>query len=297
MSAAGQPLLQAEHVRLTFGGITAISDVSFAVEQGEFFAVIGPNGAGKTSLLNVLNGVYRPTSGSVSFQGESLLGRKPAQIAARGIARTFQNLALFEEMTVLDNVVLGRHHFMKAGLVSGALWFGRARREEQEARRDCLPLLELMGLDDIRGELVHDLPYGVKKRIELARALAMQPTLLLLDEPVAGMNAQETSELAQWVLTAKRELDLTVVMIEHDMALVTKVADRVLVLDFGEVICCDTPDVAVSDPRVIQAYLGGSGDAAIELATADLPAESRPTGRHAADRTADRTDADHGAVS
>ncbi|MBB3674819.1 ABC transporter ATP-binding protein [Modestobacter versicolor] len=285
MTAAGQPLLQAEHLRLTFGGITAISDVSFEVQQGEFFAVIGPNGAGKTSLLNVLNGVYRPSSGSVTFQGGSLLGRKPAQIAALGIARTFQNLALFEEMTVLDNVVLGRHHLMKAGLVSGALWFGRARREEQEARRDCLPLLELMGLDEISGEVVHDLPYGVKKRIELARALAMQPTLLLLDEPVAGMNSQETNELARWVLAAKQELDLTVVMIEHDMALVTKVADRVLVLDFGEVICCDTPDVAVSDPRVIRAYLGGSGDALVDRATAGLHTPTADAGPDSGART------------
>jgi branched-chain amino acid transport system ATP-binding protein len=283
MTGPQPPLLQAENVRLTFGGITAISDVSFRVEKGEFFAVIGPNGAGKTSLLNVLNGVYRPSSGTVSFQGEPLLGRKPAQIAALGIARTFQNLALFEEMTVLDNVVLGRHHLMKAGLVSGAVWWGRARREEYDARRDCLPLLELMGLDDIRGHLVHDLPYGVKKRIELARALAMQPTLLLLDEPVAGMNAQESNELARWVLTAKKELDLTVVMIEHDMALVTKVADRVLVLDFGEVICCDLPDIAVSDPRVIRAYLGGSGAEVVEKATAGL--YEPPVG------------ADHGAVS
>ena len=277
------PLLQAENVRLTFGGITAISDVSFRVEAGEFFAVIGPNGAGKTSLLNVLNGVYRPSSGSVTFEGQPLLGRKPAQIASQGIARTFQNLALFEEMTVLDNVVLGRHHLMKAGVLSGAFWWGRARREEREARRDCLPLLELMGLDEIRGERVHDLPYGVKKRIELARALALQPTLLLLDEPVAGMNTHETNELAQWVLTAKKELDLTVVMIEHDMALVTRVADRVLVLDFGEVICCDVPKVAVSDPRVIRAYLGGSGDDVVAAATAGLPVPP--------------VDADHGAVS
>jgi branched-chain amino acid transport system ATP-binding protein len=172
---------------------------------------------------------------------------------------------------------------MKAGLLSGALWWGRARREEHEARQDCLPLLELMGLDDIRGQLVRDLPYGVKKRIELARALAMQPTLLLLDEPVAGMNTQETNELAQWVLTAKRELDLTVVMIEHDMALVTEVADRVLVLDFGEVICCDIPRVAVSDPRVIRAYLGGSGADLVDRATAGLAAPP--------------VDADHGAAS
>ena len=271
----GKPLLAVRNIRLTFGGITAIKDVSFEVEKGEFFAIIGPNGAGKTSMLNVLNGVYKPTSGSVEFDGQSLLGRKPADIARLGIARTFQNLALFEEMTVLDNVVLGRHHFMKAGVLSGMFWFGRARREEYEARRDCMPLLELMGLDDIRDEIVRELPYGVKKRIELARALAMRPKLLLLDEPVAGMNGAETAELASWVLNAKRELDLTIIMIEHDMALVTKVADRVLVLDFGEVICCDKPSVAVNDPRVIRAYLGGTDEKVIEGATAALTEDEK----------------------
>ncbi|MEV5409648.1 ABC transporter ATP-binding protein [Thermopolyspora sp. NPDC052614] len=273
MTAADRPMLAARNIKLTFGGITAIKDVSFEVNKGEFFAIIGPNGAGKTSTLNVVNGVYKPSSGSLEFEGESLLGRKPADIAELGIARTFQNLALFEEMTVLDNIVLGRHHLMKSGVLSGMLWWGRARREEYEARRDCLPLLELMGLSDIRDEIVQDLPYGVKKRIELARALAMRPKLLLLDEPVAGMNGPETAELASWVLTAKRELDLTIVMIEHDMALVTKVADRVLVLDFGEVICCDTPSAAVNDPRVVRAYLGGSGEDVIGRATAGLKGE------------------------
>jgi len=156
-------------------------------------------------------------------------------------------------------------------------WFGRARREEYEARRDCMPLLELMGLDDIRDEIVRELPYGVKKRIELARALAMRPKLLLLDEPVAGMNGPETAELASWVLNAKRELDLTIIMIEHDMALVTKVADRVLVLDFGEVICCDKPSVAVNDPRVIRAYIGGTDEKAIDHATAGLKEGSAST--------------------
>ncbi|GGM92320.1 ABC transporter ATP-binding protein [Thermopolyspora flexuosa] len=273
----GKPLLAVRNVKLTFGGITAIKDVSFEVEKGEFFAIIGPNGAGKTSMLNVLNGVYKPTSGTVEFEGQPLLGRKPADIARLGIARTFQNLALFEEMTVLDNVVLGRHHFMKAGVLSGMLWFGRARREEYEARRDCMPLIELMGLSDIRNELVRDLPYGVKKRIELARALAMRPKLLLLDEPVAGMNGPETAELASWVLNAKRELDLTIIMIEHDMALVTKVADRVLVLDFGEVICCDKPSVAVNDPRVIRAYIGGTDEKVINQATAGLKEGSAST--------------------
>jgi branched-chain amino acid transport system ATP-binding protein len=163
MTDADRPLLAARNIKLTFGGITAIKDVSFEVRRGEFFAIIGPNGAGKTSMLNVINGVYKPSAGSLEFEGESLLGRKPADIAELGIARTFQNLALFEEMTVLDNIVLGRHHLMKAGVLGGMLWFGRARREEYEARRDCLPLLDLMGLSDIRDELVQDLPYGVKK--------------------------------------------------------------------------------------------------------------------------------------
>lgn len=254
------PILEAQEVEVTFGGIKAIQDVSFAVERGEFFAIIGPNGAGKTSMLNVLNGVYRPSRGDMRFEGRSLLGMAPPQVAALGIARTFQNLALFDEMTVLDNVVFGRHHFMRSGVLSGGLWFGRARSEEKAARVDCLPLLELMGLMDIRDRTVRDLPYGVKKRIELARALAMKPKLLLLDEPVAGLNASESRELAEWVLTAKRQLDLTVVMIEHDMALVRKFADRVLVLDFGRVITCERPEEAIADPRVVRAYVGGSGD-------------------------------------
>lgn len=255
-----QPLLEVRDVGLSFGGVQAISDASFAVREGEFFAIIGPNGAGKTSMLNVLNGVYRPSRGEVCFAGTSLLGRKPPAIAALGIARTFQNLALFEEMTVLDNVVLGRHHTMRSGVISGGLWFGRARREERKARVACEPLLEIMGLDALRDHEVRDLPYGVKKRIELARALAMEPRLLLLDEPVAGLNSAESRELADWVLQAKQRLNLTVVMIEHDMALVRRYADRVLVLDFGEVICCEPPEVAISDPRVIRAYLGGSDD-------------------------------------
>ena len=287
MTATGQPLLAARNIKLTFGGITAIKDVSFEVAKGEFFAIIGPNGAGKTSMLNVVNGVYKPSSGDVLFEGQSLLGRRPADIAKLGIARTFQNLALFEEMTVLDNIVLGRHHFMKSGVLSGILWWGRARKEEYDARRDCLPLLELMGLSDIRDEMVRELPYGVKKRIELARALAMRPKLLLLDEPVAGMNSAETAELASWVLTAKRELDLTIMMIEHDMALVTKVADRVLVLDFGEVICCDTPEVAVNDPRVVRAYLGGSEQELIDRATAHLKSESGSTDKAESDGKAE----------
>lgn len=275
------PLLQVREVGLSFGGVHAIRDVSFEVRQGEFFAIIGPNGAGKTSMLNVLNGVYQPSHGEVRFAGSSLIGRRPPTIASLGIARTFQNLALFDEMTVLDNVVLGRHHTMRAGILSGGLWFGRARREEREARVACEPLLEIMGLGELRDHEVRDLPYGVKKRIELARALAMEPRLLLLDEPVAGLNAGESRELADWVLQAKERLDLTVVMIEHDMALVRRYADRVLVLDFGEVICCESPEAAISDPRVIRAYLGGSDEEVVRKAVSGGAVAASQQGKEA----------------
>ncbi|EHR50760.1 ABC-type branched-chain amino acid transport system, ATPase component [Saccharomonospora marina XMU15] len=277
-----QPLLlEVREVGLSFGGVHAIRDVSFEVRQGEFFAIIGPNGAGKTSMLNVLNGVYQPSHGEVLFAGKSLIGRRPPTIASLGIARTFQNLALFDEMTVLDNVVLGRHHTMRAGILSGGLWFGRARREERQARAACEPLLEIMGLGELRDHEVRDLPYGVKKRIELARALAMEPRLLLLDEPVAGLNSGESRELAEWVLQAKERLGLTVVMIEHDMALVRRYADRVLVLDFGEVICCESPEAAISDPRVIRAYLGGSDEDIVRKAVSSGAVAASQQGKEA----------------
>jgi branched-chain amino acid transport system ATP-binding protein len=256
---AGDVLVEVEDLRLSFGGLSVLKDVSFDVVRGEFFAIIGPNGAGKTSLLNCVNGAYRPSGGSIRLAGDELVGRKPSAVAELGVARTFQNLALFEQLSVMDNVVLGRHRNMRAGLVSGALWWGRARREEYQAREACEPILELLELEDLRDAVVTELPYGIRKRIELGRALAMEPQLLLLDEPVAGMNAAESDELARWVLVAKERLDLTVMMIEHDMRLVTKVADRVLVLDFGEVVCCDDPLTAIADPRVIHAYLGGGG--------------------------------------
>lgn len=273
-----KPLLEVSDVGLRFGGVTALDGIGFAVEHGEFFAVIGPNGAGKTSLLNVLNGFYRPQQGDVSLDGRSLIGRRPSTIASWGVARTFQNLALFDDLTVLENIVLGRHHLMRSGILSGAFWWGRARKEEYEARRECLPLLEMTGLDGIAGRPVRDLPYGVKKRVELARALALKPRLLLLDEPVAGMNATESNELAGWVRTAQQELDLTVVMIEHDMALVRRVADRALVIDFGQVICLETPEQAMRDPRVVRAYLGGTDDALVRAAVQGETLSSAPQG-------------------
>jgi branched-chain amino acid transport system ATP-binding protein len=251
------PLLQVRDIELTIGGLRILRSVTFDVQPGEFFTVIGPNGAGKTSLLNVISRIYRPTAGTVDFDGRSLLGVPRSGLAGLGIARTFQNLALFEQMDVMANVVLGRHRLMRTGVLSGAAWFGRARREEAAARRACEPLIDLMGLGDYLRRPIRDLPYGIKKRIELARALAVEPRLLMLDEPAAGMNEEETDELAEWVLVAKRELGLTVVMIEHDMGLVTRLGDHALVLDFGTVITIESPRAAIADPRVIAAYLGG----------------------------------------
>ncbi|MDQ1129692.1 ABC transporter ATP-binding protein [Microbacterium sp. SORGH_AS_0888] len=256
----GDTLLEVQDVELAIGGLQILRGVSFAVRRDEFFTVIGPNGAGKTSLLNVLSRIYRPTRGSVRFGDVDLLAQHRTALSGLGIARTFQNLALFDDMDVMDNVVLGRHRLMRSGVATGAVWFGRARREERLARQACEPLIDLLGLGDHLTRPVRDLPYGIKKRIELARALAVDPTLLLLDEPAAGMNDEETDELAEWILVAKRELGLTVVMIEHDMGMVTRLGDRSLVLDFGTVITVEAPSVAIADPRVISAYLGDDSD-------------------------------------
>jgi len=253
-------LLEVEDLSLQIGGLHILRGITFDVKRDEFFTVIGPNGAGKTSLLNVLSRIYQPTGGTVTFEGRPLLAEKRTALASLGIARTFQNLALFEDMDVMDNVVLGRHRLMRSGVVTGAVWFGRARREETVARQACEPLIDLMGLGDYLRRPIRDLPYGIKKRIELARALAAEPRLLLLDEPAAGMNDEETDELADWILTAKREFGLTVVMIEHDMGMVTRLGDRSLVLDFGTTITIESPRVAISDPRVISAYLGDDAE-------------------------------------
>ncbi|MFH8249340.1 ABC transporter ATP-binding protein [Microbacterium sp. B2969] len=256
------PLLDVRDIALSIGGLHILRGITFDVREGEFFTVIGPNGAGKTSLLNVISRIYRPTGGSVMFDGTPLLEAKRSSLATLGIARTFQNLALFEHMDVMDNVVLGRQRLMKSGVLSGSVWFGRARREETIARQACEPLIDLMGLGDYLARPIRDLPYGIKKRIELARALAVEPRLLLLDEPAAGMNDEETDELAEWILVAKRELGLTIVMIEHDMGLVTRLGDRSLVLDFGTTITIESPRAAISDPRVIAAYLGDDSEEA-----------------------------------
>jgi branched-chain amino acid transport system ATP-binding protein len=258
MSASRQQsaLLSVDGLTVRFAGVTALSDVSFAVPPGELFAVIGPNGAGKTSLFNVLSRVYQPAAGRVTFDGRDLLRLKAHQIARTGIARTFQNLGQFPHTTVLDYLLLGRHARMASGVALGGLYLGPTRREERENRAYCFRLLDLLHISQVAGAPLGTLPFGVQKRVDLARALALQPKLLLLDEPVAGMNLSETRDMAAVILDVKEQLGVTQILVEHDMAMVMGIVDRVLVLDFGRVIALGRPEEAQANPDVIKAYLG-----------------------------------------
>ncbi len=251
-----EKLIDVKGITLRFGGVTAINEVSFDVEPSELFAIIGPNGAGKTSIFNTISQVYRPQEGDIVFEGESIMGKRPDDIARLGIARTFQNIELFPQMNVIDNLLTGRHIRMKKSWLAGAFWLGPAKREEMENRRRVEDIIDLLEIQAWRKHPVALLPYGFQKRVELGRALAMEPKLLLLDEPVAGMNLEETEDMARFILDIKRELNISIIMVEHDMGLVMDIADRVMVLDFGQRIALGTPDEVQANPDVIAAYLG-----------------------------------------
>ncbi|MFN3273798.1 MAG: ABC transporter ATP-binding protein [Paracoccus sp. (in: a-proteobacteria)] len=256
----GGTLMELNNITLRFGGVVAIKDISFDIRQGEIRAIIGPNGAGKSSMLNVISGFYHPQDGEVWFKGERRPAMKPFQVARLGIARTFQNIALFDGMSVLDNIMTGRLNKMKAGFVSQALWWGKAEREENLNREAVEKIIDFLEIQNIRKTPVGRLPYGLKKRVELARALAAEPQLLLLDEPMAGMNVEEKEDMSRFILDVNDEFGTTICLIEHDMGVVMDLSDRVVVMDYGKKIGDGTPAEVRSNQAVIDAYLGVAHD-------------------------------------
>ncbi len=253
---AQTPKLHIQNISLNFGGIKALQNIDFKVNPGEIFAVIGPNGAGKTSLINSINGFYKPQQGQILLEGQDITHLPPYRRAQLGISRTFQNIALYTNMTALDNLMAARHIHMKANMITGALFWGAARNEELEHRHRVEEIIDFLEMENIRKAIVGNLSYGLRKRVELGRALALEPSLLLLDEPMAGMNVEEKEDMARFILDIHERQKMTIMLIEHDIGLVMDISDRIVALDFGLKIAEGTPDEIRQDDAVIKAYLG-----------------------------------------
>ena len=267
--AVEPPILAAEGISLRFGGVRALTDVAFEVRRGEIFSIIGPNGAGKTSMVNCISGRYRPTEGKIRFEGVDITRLPTRKRAAIGIGRTFQNLALFGHMSVLYNIMVGRHNLMRSGFLSGMpYWFTGAEREEIKHRREVEEIIDFQEIQHVRKATAGTLSYGLRKRVELARAVALRPKLILLDEPMAGMNLEEKEDMARFILDLNEEWGMTVLMIEHDMGVVMDISHRVMVLDFGRKIAEGAPEAVLADPHVRRAYLGEADATDAEVATA-----------------------------
>lgn len=248
-----------ENLSISFGGIEALRNIAFEVKKGEIYAIIGPNGAGKTTLFNCINGIYKPNKGSILFKGKEIQGKRPDQIAGMRIARTFQNIELFSHMSTMENLMLGRHNFIKTGLFHGALMWGRrsfAGKEEAAHRRKVEEIIDLLDLQSLRNKMVSSLPYGIQKQVELGRALALEPEIMLLDEPCAGMNSEEKQDMIFWIKDIQDTLGVTILLIEHDMKMVMDISDRILVINFGRMITEGSPQEVQQNPEVLRAYLG-----------------------------------------
>jgi branched-chain amino acid transport system ATP-binding protein len=254
----GDVILKIDNIALSFGGIKALTDVSFQVRKHEILAIIGPNGAGKSSMLNCINGVYHPQDGSITFKGQTRKQMRPHHAAKQGIARTFQNIALFKGMSVLDNIMTGRNLKMRTRFWQQAIYWGAAQREEIEHRKKVEEIIRFLQIESVRKTMVSQLPYGLQKRVELGRALAAEPDLLLLDEPMAGMNVEEKQDMCRFILEVNEQFGTTIILIEHDMGVVMDLSDRVVVLEYGRKIADGTPDEVRSNQTVIEAYLGVS---------------------------------------
>ncbi len=262
---SADPLLTISQVSLAFGGVKALTDVTFKVRKGEIFSIIGPNGAGKTSMLNCISGRYRPNHGFIIFKSKEMSGLKPNERSDLGIGRTFQNLALFGHMSVLDNIMVGRHHLLKNNFTTGPLyWASGAQKEELKHRREVEDIIDFLEISHIRKKQAGTLSYGLRKRVELARAVALKPDLILLDEPMAGMNQEEKEDMARFILDLNEEWGMTVVMIEHDMGVVMGISNRVMVLDFGRKIAEGLPDEIMANEHVKKAYLGEEDELLVE---------------------------------